>query len=162
MKSVMKNLSWGWVLVTLLILVPILALAQEVILTAKDPTGKIIQVRTDSNGYLFANTNAGSGTSSSTVSPASHDACTNTTMNVGTTGTACPPTPRTNRSTLTIQLIQAGQLLTVTSDGTTVATATAGLQLSSSDVFNDSLAGNVNASCRCDAATCSVRITECP
>ncbi len=93
---------------------------------------------------------------------AAHVACTNTTMNVGTTGTACPASARADRSSIFIQLIQSGETLRITTDGTTTATSTAGAQISSGEAYTDNLAGTVAASCRCTAATCAVMIVECP
>lgn len=92
----------------------------------------------------------------------SHGACTNTTLNVGTTGTACPASARSDRSTIMIELVQTGETLTVTTDGTTTATATAGVAVADGSAYTDNLAGTVAASCRCTAATCSVRVVECP
>lgn len=91
-----------------------------------------------------------------------HGACTPTTMNVGTTGTACPATARGDRGSIMIQLVQSGETLTITSDGTTTATATDGIAISSGGTYTDNLRGTVAANCRCTAATCSVRIVECP
>ncbi len=96
------------------------------------------------------------------IAEAPHRACTNTTMNVGTTGTACPASARSDRATLMIELVQTGETLTITTDGATTASATDGIAISSGGTYTDNLAGTVAASCRCTAATCSVRIVECP
>lgn len=141
------------------VLVGGIALAQqEVLMTGQDSTGTTRAVRTDSNGNIIT-----SGSSSTPTGAASgtHGACTNTTMNVGTTGTACPAVPMVNRTSLMIQLNQTGQNLRVTANGQ-AATATLGINVPSGNSYNDNLAGTVNASCRCDAATCEVSIVECP
>lgn len=147
--------------VGLLFYPPILAFAQqEVLFTGQDSSGNTRIVKVDSSGNLL--TSAAAASSSSAASPTAHAACTNTTMNVGTTGTNCPSSARTDRSTISIQLIQSGETLTITSDGATVATATIGMQIGNTDVFNDTLVGTVNTNCRCTAATCSIRVVECP
>lgn len=127
---------------------PLVAWAQqEFLMTGQDSSGNTRIVRVDSNGNLSTG--------------ASHTACVNTTMNVGTTGTACPASPLSSRSSVLIQLVQTGETLTVTSDGT-AASATAGVQISSGATYSDDLLGTVSTNCRCSAATCSVRIVECP
>lgn len=147
--------------VGLLFYPPLLAWAQaEVLLTGQDSSGNTRIVKVDSSGNLLTATSAAS--SSSSTSPTAHAACTNTTMNVGTTGTNCPSSARTDRSTISIQLIQSGETLRITSDGATVATATLGVQIGNTDVYNDNLVGTVNTSCRCTAGTCAVIVTECP
>ncbi len=125
-----------------------------------DSSSVVRLVLVDSAGRVVTTTDSTSA--SSGTAAAAHAACTNTTMNVGTTGTACPAVARTDRRTVSVQLVQAGQVLRITSDGSTVATATAGLQIGSSDVYSDNLLGSVPLSCRCDAATCAVMIAECP
>lgn len=126
---------------------------QEVLMTGQDSSGNTRVVRTDVNGNIIANGSAGS--------TSTHGACTNTTMNVGTTGTACPATPRADRASLLIVLTQSGETLTVTSDGT-AASATSGIPVADGSGYTDNLAGTVSTNCRCTAATCSVRIVECP
>ena len=138
---------------------PLIAWAQqEVLLTGQDSSGNTRIVLVDSNGRILTNTS----TSSTATVSGTHVGCTNTTMNVGTTGTACPASQRSDRASILIQLVQSGETLTVTTDGVTAATATVGSQLVSGDSYADTLAGTVVPSCRCTAATCSVRITECP
>ena len=133
-----------------LIALPLLAWAQqEVLMTGQDSAGTTRTVSLDTSGQVHTKS-------------VGHLGCTNTTMNVGTTGTACPASPRTDRTSLLIQLIQTGETLTVTSDGTTTASATEGAQLASGETYADNLLGSVSTSCRCTAATCSVRIVECP
>jgi hypothetical protein len=104
----------------------------------------------------------GGTTSGGVVTVGAHGACTETTMNVGTTGTACPAAARGDRTSVIVQLVQTGETLTVTEDGVTAATATAGTAISSGGTLTDNLSGLVNMSCRCTAATCSVRVRECP
>ncbi len=94
--------------------------------------------------------------------PYRHGACVNTTMNVGSTGTACPATASASRNSIYIELVQAGETLTITSDGVTAATATVGASITSGQAYTDNLGGTVAANCRCTTATCSVRIVECP
>ena len=126
-----------------------LVLAQgEVLMTGLDSSGNVRTVLLDSAGRL--------------VTEGAHGACVNTTMNVGTTGTACPASPSTSRGSILIQLVQSGETLTVTADGTSAATATVGAQIASGSTYSDDLVGTVSTSCRCSAATCSVRIVECP
>lgn len=137
---------------------PLVAWAQqEFLMTGQDSSGNTRTVLVDSSGRVLTN----SGSSSTSVS-GTHGACTNTTMNVGTTGTACPASQRSDRSSITIQLVQSGETLTITTDGATTATATDGIQISSGGQYGDTLAGSVAPSCRCSAATCSVRVVECP
>lgn len=131
---------------------------QEVMMTGKDSSGNTRAVRTDANGNII--TSSASSTPSGAAS-GTHGACTHTTMNVGTTGTACPPTPRTDRASILIQLVQAGETLTVTADGSTAATSTVGVAVADGSAYTDNLAGTVSANCRCTAATCSVRVQEC-
>ena len=145
--------------VVLAVAVPFAWAQQEVQMYGVDPSSNVIRVRTDTNGYLITSTSA---STPSGAASGSHGACTNTTMNVGTTGTACPASPRADRVSVLIQLVQTGETLTVTSDGSTTATATVGVQVSHDSVYTDTLAGTVSANCRCSAATCSVRIAECP
>lgn len=156
-----KKLVYGVSLLSALLLGPIIAWAQqEVIVTGQDSDANTRILRTDSSGRVI--TTGDTGSSSTGDVEATHGACTDTTMNVGTTGTACPATARASRRTIAIQLVQAGETLTITTDGATTATATAGFQIGNTDVFADNLAGSVAASCRCTAATCGVRIKECP
>ena len=133
---------------------------QEVLLVGSttDATPQSVTVKVDSAGRLLTtSTSSPSGAAAGT-----HGACTNTTMNVGTTGTACPAVARTNRASIMIQLNQAGETLRVTSDGSTVATATVGVAVASGATYTDNLAGTVSTNCRCTAATCEVVLTECP
>lgn len=140
---------WLFLLVATLVVVPLAAWAQqEVLMTGQDSSGNTRVARVDSNGNLGTNV--------------VHGACTNTTMNVGTTGTPCPATQLSNRSSIVIQLVQSGETMNVTTDGMTTATATAGINVVSGGTYSDNLAGSVAPSCRCSAATCSVRIVECP
>lgn len=122
----------------------------DTLINGVDTSGNVLRILVDTSGRL--------------VTEGAHGACTNTTMNVGTTGTACPPTPRASRSSILIQLVQAGETLTVMSNGDpgNLATATNGVQVSSGGSYDDDLAGTVSTNCRCSAATCSVRIVECP
>ena len=130
-------------------LIAAIAWAQhDVLMNGLAPNGNITRLSVTSSGAV----NTG----------AVHAACINTTMNVGTTGTACPATPSSTRSSILIQLVQVGQNLTVTSDGATIADSTNGVQIASGSIYTDNLAGTVSTNCRCDAATCSVRIVECP
>lgn len=130
---------------------PLVAWAQqEVLLTGQDSSGNTRIVAVDSAGRVSTNNSA------------SHGACVNTTMNVGTTGTACPVTALSARSTVLVQLVQAGETLTVTSDGATAADSAVGMAITSGNTYSDNLVGTVGLSCRCTAATCSVRIVECP
>lgn len=119
----------------------------DVLVNGMDSSGNVQRLLLESSGRLTSPT---------------HGACINTTMNVGTTGTACPATASSGRSSLLIQLVQSGETLTITTDGATVATATAGVEIESGGIYTDNLSGTVAASCRCSAATCSVRIVECP
>lgn len=98
----------------------------------------------------------------------SHGACTNWTMNVGTSSVPCPgdggtsgSVARSSRASILIELVQTGETLTITSDGT-AASATAGIAISSGGTYYDNLSGSAVTNCRCTAATCSVRTTECP
>ena len=126
---------------------PLIAWAQqEFLMTGQDSSGTTRIVRVDSNGNL--------------ATGASHPQCTNTTMNVGTTGTSCPASQLSTRSSILIQLVQTGETLTVTTDGP-AASATAGIQISSGSTYSDDLLGTVAPNCRCTAATCSVRVVEC-
>ena len=129
---------------------PLIAWAQqEVLMVGQDSSGNSRIVRTDTSGNLLSNESG------------SHAACTNTTLNVGTSGTACPPTQRSDRSSILIQLVQSGETLRVTTDGTTAAAAT-GISVASGLAYTDPLVGTVSPSCRCSAATCQVNIVECP
>jgi hypothetical protein len=92
----------------------------------------------------------------------SHGACTNTTLVIGTSGVACPTTARADRKTLMIQLTQTGETVNITTDGTTTATASAGISVADGSAYTDNLAGTVAANCRCTAASCQLRIVECP
>lgn len=134
---------------------------QEVMITGQtsDSPKETRTVHVDDDGNLIVSTSASTPAG---AAAGTHGACTNTTMNVGTTGTACPPTPRADRASILIALSQSGETLTVTSDGTTTATATDGIPVASGGGYTDNLAGTVSTSCRCTAATCSVRIAECP
>ena len=91
----------------------------------------------------------------------SHGSCTNTTTTISTTAAACPATPRSDRSSILIQLIQAGETLRITADGTD-ASATNGIQLSSGGSYDDDLLGTVSTNCRCSASSCQVLTVECP
>lgn len=140
---------------------PLIAWAQqEAMITGQDPNGVTRMVLVDTSGRIYTNSNT--STSSSLTVVGTHGACTNTTLNIGTTGADCPTTQRTSRSNILIQLVQSGETLTITTDGSTTATATAGIQITSGASYSDNLAGSVAPSCRCTAATCSVRIVECP
>lgn len=145
----MDTLKKNRATVLALLLFGALVFAQnDALINGIDSSGNVVRILVDSTGRL--------------VTEGAHAACTNTTMNVGTTGTACPPTAQTGRGSILIQLVQAGETLTVTADGASVATATVGVQISSGGSYADTLAGTVSTSCRCSAATCSVRILECP
>ena len=145
--------------VVLAVAVPLAWAQAEQQILARDPSGDIVPIRVDESGNLITST---SSTTPSGAASGTHGACTNTTMNVGTTGTACPPAQRADRVTIMIQLVQAGESINITTDGTTTATATDGMNVTSSGTYNDTLAGTIAPSCRCTVATCSVRITECP
>lgn len=139
---------------------PLVAYAQqEVMMTGQDSAGTTRVVRTDTSGNIIT---SGSSSTPSGAAAGTHGACKNTTMNVGTTGTACPATPRTDRASVMIQLNQSGETLRVTTDGTTTATAALGAKVTDGSTYSDSLAGTVSANCRCSAATCEVVIVECP
>lgn len=157
-----KLIITGLALALALFAYPLIAWAQqEVMMVGQDSSGNSRMVLVDSSGRIL--TNAGSSSSGSSGSAVgTHGACTNTTMNVGTTGTACPPTQRLDRSSILIQLVQSGETLTVTTDNATLATATIGAQVSSGSSYSDQLGGAVTPHCRCTAATCSVRIVQCP
>lgn len=134
---------------------------QEVMMTGQtsDNPPQTRTIHVDTNGNLI--------TSSSNSTPAgaaagTHGACTHTTMTIGLAGTTCPPATRADRSSILIQLVQAGQNLRVTEDGVTVAAAAVGINVPDGSSFNDNLAGTVSTSCRCDAAACQVNIDECP
>lgn len=143
-----KSFLVGLAVVAALGTFPLIAWAQqEFLMTGQDSSGNTRVVRVDSNGNL--------------ATGASHSQCTNTTMNVGTTGTACPATQLSTRSNILIQLIQSGETLTITTDGT-AASSTAGIQITSGATYSDDLLGTVTPNCRCSAATCSVRIVQCP
>ena len=104
---------------------PLIAWAQqEILMTGQDSSGNTRIVRVDASGNLSTEGALG--------------ACSNTTMNVGTTGTACPPTQNSARASVLIQLVQSGETLTITTDGST-ATATAGAQITSGATYTDSL-----------------------
>ena len=62
---------------------------QEVLMTGQtqDSVPETRTVKVDSNGILLTST---SSSTPSGAASGTHGACTNTTMNVGTTGTACP------------------------------------------------------------------------
>lgn len=140
--------------VVLGLIASILAWAQaDQLINGIDSSDNVRRVLVDSSGRIVTSaTSGGSG---------SHGACVNTTLNVGTTGTACPGTPRADRSSILIQLVQAGESLTIETGGGT-ATATVGAQISNGGSYEDDLLGTVSVSCRCTAATCSVRVVECP
>lgn len=130
---------------------------QQVQMTALDSNGNLTIIRTDANGNLVTSTSS----TPSGAAAGTHGACTNTKMTIGTTGTACPPAPRADRASILIQLVQSGQNLRVTSDGT-VASSTNGINVSDGNTYTDNMAGTVNFSCRCDAASCETDIVECP
>ena len=136
-----------------LIAIILLSAQTEVQMNGADSSENVRRVLVDSSGRLVTSATGGLG---------AHGACTNTTMNVGTTGTACPASPRSDRNSILIQLIQSGETLRITSDGATTASATQGVEVSSGGSYTDDLLGSVSANCRCSAATCSVMIVECP
>jgi len=156
-----------WLLVVLgavacVLLQPLVAWAQQEVLivgSTTDSPPNSVTVKVDSNGYLLT---TASGSTPSGAASGTHGACTNTTMNVGTTGTACPAAPRADRVSILIQLNQSGETLRITSDGATAATSTIGAALANGSSYSDNLAGTVSANCRCTSATCEVVIVECP
>ena len=141
----MSRIRMIGVLTTVFVLFMLPALAQNIITANQGKPG-----------------NQGPWPVTTSSSASAHGACVNTTMNVGTTGTACPATASTTRGSILIELVQTGETLTVTSDGATAATATVGIQVSDTGTYRDNLVGTVSTNCRCSAATCSVRIVECP
>jgi len=112
-------------------------------------------VAVDTNGRVRL---AGSGQGDT------HGACHHTEMTIGTSSTACPPTPLASRTSLFIQLVTSSQNLRVTEDGTTPASTStpAGVNIPAPSSFTDNLAGTVQTYCACDAASCDVAIDECP
>lgn len=135
--------------IVLVIVIPLLVWAQqEVLMTGQDSSGNTRVARVDSSGNLGTNV--------------THGACRNTTMNVGTTGTPCPATQLSGRTSIVIQLVQSGETMNVTTDGVSTATATVGINVVSGGSYSDNLVSTVAPSCRCTASTCSVRIVECP
>lgn len=138
----------------------VLALGLSIVVLAQTDTlingmegDNVRRILVDSSGRIITSTTSGGS--------GGHAACTQTVMNVGTTGTACPPTARSDRSSILVQLIQTGETMVISVDGS-VATATNGVQISSGGTYEDSLLGTATTSCRCTAATCSARILECP
>lgn len=158
MMTRIRNSKWLLVLCGVLI-VPVLRIGvawaqQEILITGQDSSGNTRVVRTDSSGNILTSTPGSTA--------GAHGACTNTTMNVGTSATLCPPAARADRSSILIQLTQSGETLRVVTDGTNTASATQGAAIADGSAYNDNLAGTVNTSCRCTAVTCAVNITECP
>ena len=141
--------------ITLALLTVILLSGQaDQLINGMDSSDNVRRILVDSSGRLVTSTTSGGS--------GSHGACTVSTFNIGTTGAACPTTARSDRASILIQLIQSGESMTITNDGLTVATATAGVQIQSGGTFDDDLLGTVATNCRCTAATCSVRTLECP
>lgn len=145
--------------IVLLFYPPVTAWAQqETLITGQDSSGNTRAILTDTSGRIVttANSAASSGTSS-----AAHGACTSQALTIGTTATNIPSTPVTARSFISIELSQAGETLDCEFDGSAVVSGQ-GLILEHRTIYSLNLAGNVNVSCLCSAASCSVRVVECP